>query len=1226
MKIFSIFCILLFVFSSVAVFFNLNRISDTIFQIKYDKNTINKEEKDPNIIDAPKLAAEEPYGKPLQVHQYANISKTYDEITYPVNIDFDLAPHWTSKNVSINYEGVAKKKDWVTNGEFDSDISGWTYESLGSAWSLDGYDGGLGNPAGSVQFRVAGGLSAGDYAYYEQNITIPDGMGSGTARLSLDYRMVWTSTFNGSVFISLIIGDVEKNKTVHVEEAPLQSWESLILTYDPASYGQILPGVATLRFGVHVWGDDSVSPWNEFNFDNIICELWTNPNTSGIIKVNDNEFNQNYTYITTNFGEGYSFIDVERYREVSDAITFTVFQNITEVLDFRIANITIQSFALKSFSSEFFGNPRSRIEYGLDITWHTDVPISTIPVEYTSWLEVKKPNDWIFTEILDGYEAEQLNNCSGTYLGSTKLIIPNIILSPGTWSLEAISRNYISNSALKVWNNTGFVSLSRITFGDLFLINVTINETVSLLNTRLNCSIYYSNGSLFWQDSLEPATYEVLFGNFTVEDNMTVGRYIAKLEWMNHQNFSYVDQVGFNELEFMVWHHTSLTAVKSSFEIITGAPLLAKVKFTDIDINISIAFSTIMYNTTFGQSGTMLYQGSGIYLADIDTSSLGIGDYYISFSTTSDFYENLSINDLIDLSVVSQELALDVPHSVIQAMANSYAICQINVTGAISGALIWPANISTNWENPYNVINHNNGTFTLNFSTVNLPTQGIIETFAVSIYANKTDYGETSGFITITIYPIDTVINANSTYIIAEINEIVYVKINYTIESSGLMISDVNYSITWGSSFNVIPNAQGIILQLNTLNLSIDTYTAIIKAEKVGYETAFKTITVVIDYVEFGVDTVNFENSLDTHTGERSQIIIKLTNPDTNDTIDNASIFYSWEFGLGYFEPKSNGIYELELQIPQNYEGNYKMTLIISKKDSIFKATEFSFIIGIDAPTQSNRWIMYILFGLMGIISVLGVVILRVYVFKPIKKKKLDALLAKTQRYKDTMNIEAIVISNRESGLHLYSKSYYLLRDHQEELLSGFIQAITLISSEIIGREKIEQITIKSDKIKGAEKIIELDFKHFNFFISDYKDFRVVFILKEKASERFKNKIAEFLSNLDVKIPDKLKKWDGDLIKFHMHLPSLIDEHFQLYFREEFKLNPVIDIDQVSKEGEYTKMVKRLLNVILSMTKDHENFYLEDAVGTVHEKNQDKIIEALEILLQKQVIISSVKD
>ncbi|MFW9784946.1 MAG: hypothetical protein ACFFFB_21880, partial [Candidatus Heimdallarchaeota archaeon] len=155
---------------------------------------------------------------------------------------------------------------------------------------------------------------------------------------------------------------------------------------------------------------------------------------------------------------------------------------------------------------------------------------------------------------------------------------------------------------------------------------------------------------------------------------------------------------------------------------------MAKVKFTDNDINISIAFSTITYNTTFGQSGTMLYQGSGIYLADIDTSSLGIGDYYISFSTTSDFYENLSINDLIDLSVVSQELALDVPHSVIQAMANSYAICQINVTGAISGALIWPANISTNWENPYNVINHNNGTFTLNFSTVNLPTQGIIET------------------------------------------------------------------------------------------------------------------------------------------------------------------------------------------------------------------------------------------------------------------------------------------------------------------------------------------------------------------------------------------------------------------------------------------------------------------------------------------------------------------
>jgi len=62
-------------------------------------------------------------------------------------MDFDLAPGWTSKNVTLDYHGVSKKYDWVSNGEFNSDMTGWTYKSLGSEWSLDGYDT-SGNPGG----------------------------------------------------------------------------------------------------------------------------------------------------------------------------------------------------------------------------------------------------------------------------------------------------------------------------------------------------------------------------------------------------------------------------------------------------------------------------------------------------------------------------------------------------------------------------------------------------------------------------------------------------------------------------------------------------------------------------------------------------------------------------------------------------------------------------------------------------------------------------------------------------------------------------------------------------------------------------------------------------------------------------------------------------------------------------------------------------------------------
>jgi hypothetical protein len=281
-----------------------------------------------------------------------------------------------------------------------------------------------------------------------------------------------------------------------------------------------------------------------------------------------------------------------------------------------------------------------------------------------------------------------------------------------------------------------------------------------------------------------------------------------------------------------------------------------------------------------------------------------------------------------------------------------------------------------------------------------------------------------------TIHPIQAIINVNTSTIRTKINEIKDIKINYTIEESGLLINGANYSVLWSSLFNIIPDGQGIILQLNTVNLSIETYTAEIKVEKVGYETVYKIITVIVDYIEFDLDPINFEESIETFTGVTSMITIKLLDPDTLIPIDNATVFYDWEFGNGYFDFIDNGTYELGLNIPQNIKGNYKITFKVSKQDTIYKYTEFSFIISVEPPSQSTSFPWFILPILIAVISILGIVSLRSYVFIPYKHKKESNLLAKTQRYKDTMNIETILISDRQSGIHIYSKSYYLLKGY----------------------------------------------------------------------------------------------------------------------------------------------------------------------------------------------------
>ncbi|MHA2009988.1 MAG: hypothetical protein ACXABO_21190 [Promethearchaeota archaeon] len=58
-------------------------------------------------------------------------------------------------------------------------------------------------------------------------------------------------------------------------------------------------------------------------------------------------------------------------------------------------------------------------------------------------------------------------------------------------------------------------------------------------------------------------------------------------------NFSSTNQVGYKEVDFIIWHHSTLTAEIPFFEIVTGDPLLVKVKLTDIDVNSFIAFTNV---------------------------------------------------------------------------------------------------------------------------------------------------------------------------------------------------------------------------------------------------------------------------------------------------------------------------------------------------------------------------------------------------------------------------------------------------------------------------------------------------------------------------------------------------------------------------------------------------------------------------------------------------------
>ncbi|KKM98334.1 hypothetical protein LCGC14_1158990, partial [marine sediment metagenome] len=787
----------------------------------------------------------------------------------PTNVSFTLQKDWISQNINISFEGVSQKSDRVTNGDFTLNSSGWIYNSNtleyeNKTLSLDG------NPEGSVQIKYLNGPKLeGDYGYYEQNISIQEQLSDNKlALLSFDYYSSGGRPDNISVYLAIKIGNIEKNITLDIPTyIQSGSWESLTMVYEPVAFGQILPGNISVRVGLYTTADTIVNPFGIFIIDNIEFDLWTMPNQMNIVNVYDLEFLSNHSYINTSYGKGYYYNATERSYTGKTEIVFTISQNITGIDDFDIETITITSNLMKRINSTINGLDGSLYTNGIQIIWQTELIIS-IPSEYeNNRAEISKPADWNITQILDGYDEDLRQSCSGTDPGSVQSIIPNGVFDQGLWKIEATSSNYISEGYFNVKNEANFLNQTSITFGEEYQINMTLNNnTFSPINTQINCTIEYPNGTILMEKNKILVSNNTVFGNFIVGNNMTVGTYQVTLIWTNNQTALYRDKVGFLQFEFDVWHHTNLTAVYSNPDLgfeekVSGEPFLVKVNFTDTDINTHIESSiddyiTITYNSTLpsNASGNMIYFGSGTYVADIDLSGLELGIYYFSFNTTNRYYENHSMKNLIRVEIINQSLIVEVLQTVINVNANSYATCNLNVIGATSGTLIPNVSVTIDWVNEFSIINHLDGTFTLTLYTSNLPTQGIVETFTVTVTANKTNYGSATGFFSITVHPLPAVVNVNASVVNVYVSNSFYLKVNYTVEDSSVIISGSTLNVIWASSYSIMPVIDGFIINFSTIDLSLDTYTVSFQLNRPGYETAFKSIYINVNpkpaYVE----------------------------------------------------------------------------------------------------------------------------------------------------------------------------------------------------------------------------------------------------------------------------------------------------------------------------------------------------------------------------------------
>ncbi|MFX1374373.1 MAG: hypothetical protein ACFFA0_01040 [Promethearchaeota archaeon] len=1079
---------------------------------------------------------------------------------------------------------------------------------------------------------------------YQENIIIPRGR-VVDAYLSFDYyaqyaldtnNIIMYMSINGEKVYSKGLLDIDsegKNQWHQTNKVPMYLWtnKTEIFTFEDLSDQSI-----NVSIGIRNVGDATIySGYEDGNanliwFDNIklVITSFANATQEGIDLTLDDlnfELNNEWGSAKLNLTTGWD----------TNPVTLTLNTTSPE-LTFKL-NATLYSYheAVSSYNQLYDqGVSYEILENGsifLELYHYLYMPPFYEDFEFI----IEKPKNWEFISVLDPFlQSRQFN--SGKSGDTIIHIDKNNALFAGWYTLRAISPNYLNLSNNNILKNGQWVQ--NATFGSDEFTQITAQldymDEIPVDTDNINLSIYYPNGTLFYSESKAPVNGNVTFSKiFFGSYNTSGGIYSYTLFWSNGT------ALGGLKSNFVVNHESFITLLKPDdaksdyrTEGFVGDIIPVRILLKDFENNNTISDSIVSYNWT---DGIRYFTESalGIYESVLDTADLlsrGLYNIIISSSKVGFFTSNITLE--INLGEETNLQVLESEYN-IELHANStirFKFSDFDGDG-IDEALV---TIDISNSSLYSITNPEVGIYNIEFSTLFIDDIGI---YQLSINFSAAAYEPQNYIYQFQI--IQQSVNL-STYIDSqEINEnsLVETTFNSYINISAKAISNIDREFLSGGVVTFVrgnyeKNLTGYgdywynsSIFCSADNFSLGINLVYLRFEHPNYRTATFGFQILVNQIEITVDPLSFEDSITADIGQTINIQISLMDPVTYDYIENASISYTWDYGIGTINETTPGTYQTFIKLPDGLEGNFRFNLIITPDKSIYKTTQYSFIVIIGEPSpgpQQPNYLLWIIIGiLISVVSVLGILSLRSYVILPRKRKKEAALLSKTQRFRDLKNIQAIVVIHKLSGIPIFSKSYSILEKHKKELFSGFIQAITMIGEEFAEKEIRKPEKIQPEEGYGIQKMIELNFKQFYCLIADIEDIRVVVILKEKSSERLKSQISNLILALNLKLSKELENWDGSLDDFEILVPEILNEYFELYYKDSFKLAPKINLIALKKEKKLSKMESRVINVIQSMSSDNIVADLNNIVELVSEENKSLIIEAIESLIEQKIII-----
>jgi len=292
------------------------------------------------------------------------------------------------------------------------------------------------------------------------------------------------------------------------------------------------------------------------------------------------------------------------------------------------------------------------------------------------------------------------------------------------------------------------------------------------------------------------------------------------------------------------------------------------------------------------------------------------------------------------------------------------------------------------------------------------------------------------------------------------------------------------------------------------------------------------------------------------------------------------------------------GVNSFTYTIPSNaLDGSYK-AIVFWHNNTDGGAITQEFMVNLPFAIDWSLIItISIVIGLVASGSVSSIILIKKY-----RQKKIIREQEVTNRFMDIINLNYIIVIEKKSSLNVYDQAF-TEKQFNTTLISGFLEAIRTFGIDLSGASDHSQT-------------IKLEYHNNKILMSDYKSFRLIFIMKELPSPQFYKLIDDLSHDIEEKFGIYLKNFMGNLQPFN-DIEELLKKKLGTSFLYPLKILKTgkAKISPIEKA-----LISKGVSTMKKKNKDY--FYLTDLVeGNTLESKE---IATLFSLIDKNVFIPAI--